>query len=356
MVKEEIIRKTIGKIFRIGLLIILAVNGGRYTLNALTEDELNTITVVKKNSRSVVYITNIKLVSDFFYTEEKVARGTGTGFLWDEKGHIVTNYHVIEDGDMFMVTLPNQKQVKAKLIGKEPSKDIAVLKLEGNFSDLSPVKVGYSGNLQVGQKVIAIGNPFGFDYSVTKGIISAVGRQIMGAGGITIHGMIQTDASINPGNSGGPLLNSDGELIAMNTMIYSSTGTSAGVGFAVPVDTIKRIVPQIIKFGKVTRPGLGISILPDQYASRLRTEGAIVLDVPQRSSAYNSGIRGIVRDRYGRLYMQDVIVAINNTKIDSYDDLFNAMDNFRIGEIVNLTLNRENKKRTVRIKLVMATD
>ncbi|HLP62691.1 MAG TPA: trypsin-like peptidase domain-containing protein, partial [Candidatus Deferrimicrobium sp.] len=227
------------------------------TLTALTEDEQNTISVVKHSVDSVVFITNIQLVRDFFYREDAVARGSGSGFIWDNQGHIVTNYHVIEDGDIFAVTLPNQQQRKARLIGKEPNKDIAVLKIEGDLKELNALKVGSSKTLLVGQKVVAIGNPFGFDHSVTTGIVSALGRQMMGAGGVTIRDMIQTDASINPGNSGGPLLNSDGELIGMSTMIYSSTGTSAGIGFAVPVDTIKKIVPQIIRYGKVIRPGLG---------------------------------------------------------------------------------------------------
>jgi S1-C subfamily serine protease len=324
-----------------------------FSIRALTQDETNTIDIVKKNSHSVVFITNIQLVSDFFYQEEKVARGTGSGFLWDNNGHIVTNYHVIEDGDIFMITLHNQKQLRARLIGKEPSKDIAVLRIETSEKDLIPVKVGTSGNLLVGQKVIAIGNPFGFDYSVTTGIISALGRKMMGAGGVTIQGMIQTDAAINPGNSGGPLFNSDGELIGMNTMIVSSSGASAGLGFAIPVDTIKRIVPQIIKYGKVTRPGLELSILPDQYAARLNIKGAIVVEVPSRSEAYQAGIRGVARDRFGRLYVQDTIVGINNIKINSYDDLFNALDNFKIGEMVTLTVLRDGKKRNVQIKLVI---
>jgi len=332
-------------------LILLALLP--YSSPALTQDEMNTIDIVKKNSHTVVFITNIQLVSDFFYSEEKVARGTGSGFLWDNNGYIVTNYHVIEDGDIFMITLQNQKQLKARLIGKEPSKDIAVLRIETNEKDLVPVKAGNSRNLMVGQKVIAIGNPFGFDYSVTTGIISALGRKMMGAGGVTIKGMIQIDAAINPGNSGGPLFNSDGELIGMNTMIVSSTGSNAGLGFAIPVDIIKRIVPQIIKYGKVTRPGLELSILPDQYAARANIKGAVIVDAPRGSEGYNAGIRGIARDRYGRLYIQDTIVGINNIKINSYDDLFNALDNFKIGEVVTLTIKRDGKTRNVRIKLVM---
>jgi S1-C subfamily serine protease len=300
----------------------------------------------------VVFITNIRYSRDFFFGSQEVQRGTGSGFIWDTRGHIVTNYHVIEEGDVFMVTCPNQKNYKAKLVGGEPAKDIAVLQVEPGHGDFNPVTVGSSRDLRVGQKVVAIGNPFGFDHTVTTGIVSALGRNIQGYGGVTIHNMVQIDASINPGNSGGPLLNSDGELIGMNTMIYSRTGSSTGIGFAVPVDTIKKYVPQLIKYGKVIRPGIGVSFLGDEYARRLDIEGAIILEVPRDSEAYDAGIRSIGRDRYGRLYLGDVLVGIDNIKISSFDDLFNALDNYRIGDIVTLTLERNEKRRKLKFKLV----
>jgi len=321
------------------------------SLSALTEDEQNTIDVVKKSANSVVFITNIQRVQGFFYQEEQVARGSGSGFVWDNRGHIVTNYHVIEDGDLFTVTLPDQQQRRARLVGIEENKDIAVLRIEGDLKDLQPLKAGVSKTLLVGQKVVAIGNPFGFDHTVTTGIVSALGRQMMGIGGVTIRDMIQTDASINPGNSGGPLLNSDGELIGMNTMIYSRTGTSSGIGFAVPVDTVKRIVPQIIKYGKVIRPGLGIGLLPDRYARRLDIEGVVVVEVSPDSHAYRAGIRGLARDRYGELYIQDIIVGIDDHKISSYDDLYNTLDHYRIGDTVTITLIRRGEKRKIRFTL-----
>lgn len=334
------------------LAIILTVMVCRGVLHGLTEDERNTINVVKMNSKSVVFITNVQLVRDYYYGEEAVARGSGSGFVWDNKGHIVTNYHVIEDGDLYAVTLPNQETRKARLVGKEEAKDIAVLKIEGNIDDLKPIAVGHSGGLMVGQKVIAIGNPFGFDHTVTTGIVSALGRKMRGAGGITIRDMIQTDASINPGNSGGPLLNSDGQLIGMNTMIYSRTGTYSGIGFAVPVDTIKRMVPQIIRYGKVIRPGLGVSMLQDRYAARLNIEGVVVMETLKNSPAHRAGIRGIGRDRYGKLFIRDVITAIDGKKIDSYDDLYNVLDKYRVGDSVSVTVKRNNKTRRVRITLI----
>jgi S1-C subfamily serine protease len=281
-----------------------------------------------------------------------VARGSGTGFVWDDEGHLVTNFHVIDEGDKFMVSLPDQRQVEATLIGRDATKDIAVLKLGQRVAGLAPVIIGTSRDLQVGQKVIAIGNPFGFDHTVTTGIVSALGRSMLGAGDVTIRDMIQTDASINPGNSGGPLLNSSGELIGMNTMIASPSGASSGVGFAVPVDTIGKIVPQIIRYGKVTRPDIGgVQFVRDEIARRAGLEGAVVLQVSRGSQAYEQGLRGLTRDNYGRLLVRDVVTGIDSKKIGSYDDLFAALDGFKIGDTVTLTLEREGKARRVTIQL-----
>ena len=320
----------------------------------LTEDERNTIEIVRKTRNSVVYITNLQYVRDFFYSsDEPVRRGSGSGFVWDDRGHIVTNFHVIDEGDKFMVSLPDQRQVEATLVGRDASKDIAVLKLSERVSGLGPVVIGTSRDLQVGQKVVAVGNPFGFDHTVTKGIVSALGRSMLGAGNVTIRDMIQTDASINPGNSGGPLLDSNGELIGMNTMIYSPSGASSGVGFAVPVDTVKMVVPQIIQFGKVIRPDIGgVSFVRDEVARRSRIEGAVVMEVDRDSRAYATGLRGLTRDAFGRLLIRDVITAIDAMKIKSWDDLFTALDGYKIGDTVTLTVEREGKSRRVEIVLV----
>ena len=320
----------------------------------LTEDERNTIEVVRKTRNSVVYITNLQYVRDFFYSSDQpVPRGSGSGFVWDDQGHIVTNFHVIDEGAKFMVSLPNQKQVEATLVGLDRAKDIAVLKLGQQVVDLGPVTIGTSRDLQVGQKVIAIGNPFGFDHTVTKGIVSALGRSMLGAGDVTIRDMIQTDASINPGNSGGPLLNSSGELIGMSTMIASPSGASSGVGFAIPVDTIRKIVPQIIQFGKVTRPDIGgVTFVRDEVAQRAGIEGAVVLDVERSSKAYDLGLRGLYRDNYGRLLIRDVVTGIDVMKVKSHDDLFAALDGYKIGDTVTLTVRREDKTRKVTIQLV----
>jgi S1-C subfamily serine protease len=319
----------------------------------LTEDERNTIEVVRRTKNSVVFITNIQRVESFFFsTAQEVPRGSGSGFVWDDQGHIVTNDHVVEGGVRFIVSLPNQEEASARLVGKEPFKDIAVLKLEEKTDGLDPVRIGSSRDLQVGRKVIAIGNPFGFDHTVTTGIVSALGRSMPGSGGVTIRDMIQTDASINPGNSGGPLLNSAGELVGMNTVIISPSGASSGVGFAIPVDTIAKIVPQIIRYGKVVRPGLGVSLLADRYARQVRVEGAVIYEVPEDSEAYSRGLRGLSRDRYGRRYVQDVIVAVDGTAIRSYDDLYNTLDGYQIGGTVTLTVERDGKARQVQLTLV----
>jgi S1-C subfamily serine protease len=319
----------------------------------MTEDERNTIDVVRKTKNSVVFITNLQYVRDFFYSSDQpVPRGSGSGFVWDDQGHIVTNFHVVEEGEKFMVSLPDQRQVEAALVGYERNKDIAVLKLGERVSGLTPVATGTSRDLQVGQKVVAVGNPFGFDHTVTQGIVSALGRNMPGAGGVTIRDMVQTDASINPGNSGGPLLNSAGELIGMNTMIYSPSGASSGLGFAVPVDTVKKIVPQIIQFGKVTGPGIGVSFVRDEIARRARVTGAVILEVPRDSEAYDLGLRGLSRDSRGRLFIRDVVVALDEMKIASYDDLYNALDGYKIGDKVTLTVDRDGQVRKVRMALV----
>jgi len=320
----------------------------------LIEDERNTIDIVRKTKNSVVFITNMQYIRDFFYSSDQpVARGSGSGFVWDDQGHIVTNFHVIDEGDKFMVSLSDQRQIEAKLVGRDQTKDIAVLKMSERVAGLAPVAIGTSRDLQVGQKVIAIGNPFGFDHTVTQGIVSALGRAMPGAGDVTIRDMIQTDASINPGNSGGPLLNSAGELIGMNTMIYSPSGASSGVGFAVPVDTVRKIVPQIIQFGKVIRPDIGgVEFVRDEAARRARIEGAVVLEVVRGSRAYDLGLRGLYRDNFGRLLVRDVIVGVDAVKVKSYDDLFTALEGYKIGDSVDLRVEREGKTRTVRLQLV----
>jgi S1-C subfamily serine protease len=320
------------------------------------ENEKNTIGIFKNSVNSVVNVSNIMLARKGWlldYDVMEVPAGQGSGFIWDNDGHIVTNYHVIANGDNFLVSFHNDtKQYKAKLVGAEPSKDIAVLKLEERPTKIQPVSIGDSRELIVGQKALAIGNPFGLDHTITEGIISALDRRIQGIGGVSIHGMIQTDCSINPGNSGGPLLDSSGKVVGMNTMIFSNSGSSAGIGFAVPSYTISEIVPQLIKHGKVIRPGLGIGILEDRIKRQFNIkEGIVVKYVDQSGPAGVAGLRGMGRDQRGRYYLGDIITNVGSQKVDSYDDIFHALDKFKVGDEVEVQYLRDGEKKKVKMKL-----
>jgi S1-C subfamily serine protease len=321
---------------------------------ALLADEENTIKVFKEASASVVSVTNIALNQNMNMDETAQPQGTGSGFVWDKLGHIVTNYHVVRGGDAFVVTLKDQTQLEAKVVGAEPRKDIAVLLVTKGLDKLVPLAVGKSETLLVGQKAIAIGNPFGLDNTVTTGIVSALGRQVVGIEGVTIHDMIQTDAAINPGNSGGPMLDSDGRLIGMNTMIYSASGANAGIGFAVPAAFISRIVPQLIKFGRTVQPGIGVVVLPEPQKHQLLgdLDGVVVRGVQPGSPAAKAGLRGIRRDATGRYQMGDVIIGIDEKKIKDYDDLYNTLDLYKVGDRVTLKTLREGKKKSYAVELI----
>ena len=236
----------------------------------LAEDEKTTIQIYEQASKSVVFITRLRLQRDYLSLNvQQVPEGTGSGFVWDKAGHIVTNYPVIQGADSAQVTLADHSSWKARTVGAYPDKDLAVLRIDAPADKLFPIAVGTSQDLKVGQKVFAIGNPFGLDQTLTTGVISALNREIESVTHRPIQGMIQTDAAINPGNSGGPLLDSAGRLIGVNTAISSPSGASAGIGFAIPVDEVNRVVPQLIAHGKVTRPGLGVQVASDQQAKRL---------------------------------------------------------------------------------------
>ena len=322
-------------------------------MSDLLESEKRVINVYQAVVGSVVNVSNIRLADNFFYGTVEVPQGSGSGFIWDDKGHIVTNFHVVQGGDNFVVTFhDDKKQYRAQVVGVAPKKDIAVLKLVEMPKKLKPVSVGSSKDLLVGQSAMALGNPFGLDHSISRGIISALGRKIQGIGGVKIHDMIQTDAAINQGNSGGPLLNSKGEVIGMNTMIFSTSGSSSGLGFAVPVDTIKRYVPQLIKHGKIIRPGLGVGILEEQVASRyVGDKGAAISFVDPEGAAAKAGLRGMMRDSFGRIYIGDVITKIGDKKVSSLDDIYHALDEFKIGDEVDIEFLREGKKKKTQVKL-----
>ncbi|XYI03854.1 S1C family serine protease [Sorangium sp. So ce1128] len=324
---------------------------------ALIEDERNTISVFREVAPATVFVTQKRLVVDRFWgTAVEVPAGSGSGFVWDADGHIVTNFHVVDSAQSLVVRLQGEKTFPAKLIGVEPRKDIAVLKIEAPKDMLKPIQVApLREPLEVGQKAIAIGNPFGLDHTLTTGIISALGRQVEGAGGVTIRDMIQTDAAINPGNSGGPLLDSSGHLIGMNTMIFSKSGTSAGIGFAVPSTTIARIVPQIIKTGKAETVGLGIQLDPAHRLERRNgIRGVIVMGVIPGGPADKAGLRGLSEGDRG-LVLGDVIVGIDGTQVDDYDALYNALDAKKPGDKVKVDLLRNGQKTTVEVAVELLT-
>ncbi|MEM7384915.1 MAG: trypsin-like peptidase domain-containing protein, partial [Verrucomicrobiota bacterium] len=306
----------------------------------LTVNEQATIGLFQRASPSVVFITGISLQREYFSLNVlKVPEGTGSGFIWDEDGHIVTNWHVIQNAQEIHVTLIDQSTYQATVRGKAPDKDLAVLKIDAPASILRPIAVGRSSDLQVGQTVFAIGNPFGLDHTLTSGLIGRLGGEIESVNQRPIQGVIQTDAAINPGNSGGPLLDSAGELIGVNTSIYSPSGANAGIGFAVPVDTVSRIVPQIIEHGKVIRPGLGIQMAE----GGLQLNGVLVLTVLEGGGAAEAGIRPTLRDRRGRIRLGDVIVGVNGEEVRDPNGLFRILDRHKVGDEVEVTLNRDNQ-------------
>jgi S1-C subfamily serine protease len=318
----------------------------------LLPSERNTIEIFRRVSRSVVFITNVSRRRDFFSQNVlEIPQGSGSGFIWDLEGHVVTNYHVLEGGDRFSVTLADGSVYPAEVVGIEPAKDLAVLRIHAEDAPLDPVQLGDSEDLIVGQKVLAIGNPFGFDQTLTTGVISALGREIRSRANTRIDDVIQTDASINPGNSGGPLLDSSGRLIGVNTSIYSPTGANAGIGFAVPVSHVKRIVPELIRYGEIKRAGFGISVVPDHYARRWRVRGVIVRQVAAGSVAEQAGLRPLELDRFGRVQSFDVIVRIDDREIASYSDLFAALDGREPGESVTVTVRREDREFEVSLIL-----
>jgi len=318
----------------------------------LNDGERSTVELFQRASPSVVFITSLELRRNAFrFDATQVPRGSGTGFVWDEQGNIVTNFHVIEGADAARVTLADQSAWDAKLVGAAPEKDLAVLRIDAPASQLHPIPLGTASELQVGQSVFAIGNPFGLDHTLTTGVISALGREIESAARIPIRDVIQTDAAINPGNSGGPLLDSSGRLIGVNAAIYSPSGAYAGIGFAIPVDTVQWVVPDLIQHGKVVRPSLGVQVANAQIARQLGVTGALILDVTQDGSAARAGLQPTRRDERGRLVLGDVIVAIDGKPVTSFADLVLLLEQRDIGERVTVSVSRDGKTRDVKVTL-----
>jgi len=318
----------------------------------LAEDEKNTIDIFRESAPSVVFITSIALRRHFFSLNAvEIPQGNGSGFIWDRDGRIVTNYHVISDASQVRVTLSDQSEYKAVLVGAAPDKDLAVLQISAPVSKLIPLAVGEARNLRVGQKVFAIGNPFGLDHSMTSGIISALDREITALTGRVIRGVIQTDAAINPGNSGGPLLDSAGRLIGVNTAIYSPSGAYAGIGFAVPVEEVNRVVPELIRHGRMIKPGIGVSLVDQRYAARYGVEaGVLVGEVEDGGPADEAGIQSARLFQDGSI-SGDVITAIGGAPINSVEDIRTALEQHRVGDEVDILFLRNGEEQNVRVRL-----
>jgi S1-C subfamily serine protease len=321
----------------------------------LAPDEQATIDVFRDASPSVVYITGIALEyrrSLFSLNLFEIPQGTGSGFIWNDRGYVVTNYHVIAGANSVEVTLADHSVWEAEFVGGEPDKDLAVLKIEAPSERLRPLPVGKSSDLLVGQRVFAIGNPFGLDQTLTTGVVSALGREIKSLTGRPIRDVIQTDAAINPGNSGGPLLDSAGRLIGVNTQIASPSGANVGIGFAVPVDIVNRVVPQIIRNGKVVRPGLGIHAVPDSVARRLDIEGVVVADVVEGSGAEAAGLRGTRVTQSGRLrQLGDVIIKVGEKATGTLYELLDALEEHKVGDRVKVTYLRDGREQQATVTL-----
>ncbi|HVS04523.1 MAG TPA: trypsin-like peptidase domain-containing protein [Thermoanaerobaculia bacterium] len=320
----------------------------------ITEDERRTIQIFRRASPSVVFVTSLAVRRDVFTLDIfQIPQGEGSGFVWDEKGHVVTNYHVIQHGQRFQITLGDRTEWPARVVGVAPAKDLAVLAVEAPPKNLQPLSAGTSRDLVVGQKVLAIGNPFGLDQTLTTGIVSALGRELRSPSGSIIRDVVQTDAAINPGNSGGPLLDSAGRLIGVNTAIFSPSGASAGIGFAIPVDTVARLVPQLIEFGKPIQPGIGIVPLPDHWASRLGVAGVVIQEVTPGTPADRAGLTGLQLTRRGRrVVLGDVIVGVDGKPARTVDDLLYHFEAIGVGGEVTLAVERDGGAREITLQLV----
>jgi S1-C subfamily serine protease len=320
----------------------------------LEADETHSIQIFERAAPSVVFIVNSALSRRLFSRNVyEVPQGAGSGFVWNEGGYIVTNFHVVYNADALTVVLADQTEHEARVVGVDPDHDLAVLQIRAPKEKLSPLILGSSHDLKVGQKVLAIGNPFGLDHTLTTGVVSALHRSIDSMTNRTIENVIQIDAAINPGNSGGPLLDSGGRLIGINTLIVSPSGAFSGIGFAVPVDTINEIVPQLIQVGRIRRAGIGISLVPDSVAGRLAVSGAIVAEVAAGGPANRAGLRGTTKAGSGRTQLGDVIVALDGQPVRTVGDLQRLLDRHKAGEQVRLEVVRDGRSREVPVTLAV---
>lgn len=323
----------------------------------MSADEKATIKLFANSTPSVVSVTNLAVKRDAFTMNMlEIPQGAGSGFIWDKEGHVVTNYHVINDSANVKVTLGKDEYL-ASVVGVDQDKDIAVLQVklpadDPNLPKIIPLCVEPDvDDLMVGQKVFAIGNPFGLDHTLTTGVVSGTGREIQSISGRPIQGVIQTDAAINPGNSGGPLLDSSGCVIGINTAIYSPSGANSGVGFAIPSSTVQSSVNQILTYGRVVRPILGISFAPDQAVESLGVKGIMVLSAREGGPAWKAGILGTSRDEYGRLVLGDIIRTVNGSTIKTSSDLYRILDKSKVGDTLDVEVLRGSATKHVDVTL-----
>jgi S1-C subfamily serine protease len=319
----------------------------------LSAEEQRDIEVFRRSRAAVVFITSLAVRRGILsFDVQQIPQGAGSGFVWDRQGHVVTNFHVVQQGDAFAVTLSDQSEWQAAVAGVAPEKDIAVLRIKAPADRLTPLTLGTAKTLVVGQRVLAVGNPFGLDHSLTVGVVSALGRELRSPSGRRIRDVIQTDAAINPGNSGGPLLDSSGRLIGVNTAIFSPSGAFAGIGFAVPVDTVSRLVPQLIARGRVLQAGIGVALIPERYNPQLGIEGVAIAEVTPGSPAARSGLQGAQITRGRRVILGDRIVAVDGKPVRNEDDLRDAFEAAGVGGTVTLTVARGSDRRDVKVELV----
>jgi S1-C subfamily serine protease len=319
----------------------------------LGSSEKARIALFERTWRSIVHITTLTVQTDPFRLNVlEVPKGTGSGFIWDQLGHIVTNFHVVAGAQEARVTFADRRTMQARLVGLSQRNDLAVLRAVGPTKGMPPLPLGSSHDLLVGQDVIAIGSPFGFDYTLSTGVISGLGREIQGAGGLPILDAIQTDAAINPGNSGGPLIDSSGRLIGINTSIYSPSGASAGVGFAIPADTVTRVVPELIAYGEEVRPVLGIDPANDALTSRWGLPGVLVMHVSPKSPAERVGIMPTrVIEATGQIVLGDLITHIDGIELRNATDLYLQLEKHQPGETVTVSILRDGQSRTLSVVL-----
>jgi S1-C subfamily serine protease len=326
---------------------------------SLATDEQNNIEVYKAISPGVAFIKSTSYTQDFFGQVEE-GQGAGSGSVIDNQGHILTNYHVVEGAQKLTVNFGGDKTYPATVVGGDPDTDLAVIKVSGVQEQLTVVPMGDSDHLTVGQKVLAIGNPFGLDRTLTTGVISGLQRPIRARNDRPIEGAIQTDASINPGNSGGPLLDSHGRMIGINSQILSPSGGSNGVGFAIPVSIAKRIVPQLIQNGSVRRPKLGVGTRAvKDLVGQIKlpvSDGLMILQVTPNGSAAGAGLRGLSQTADGELILGDVIMSVDNEKVSNTDDLYRLLDKRQLGDVVNVEVFRNGRRVSVPVRLVEAPD